>query len=72
MLAFMCHNYIWVRDQITKMGNKGSKGLYTFTKLKGTENYKKWSREIGFALQDTSLESYADDTSTKPKMYTES
>ena len=54
------------------MGNKGREGLYTFINLKGTENYKKWSREIGFALQDTSLESYADDTSTNPKMYIKS
>lgn len=54
------------------MDNKGTEGTYTFTKLKGIENYKQRAREMGFALQDAGLESYADGTSIKPKLYTES
>lgn len=48
-----------------------NKGTYTFSKLKGTENYKEWVQEMEFALQDASLISYAFGTSAKPKLYTE-
>lgn len=54
------------------MGNKGKEDTYTVAKLKGTENYKEWAREMGFALQDAGLESYADGTSIKPRLYIES
>lgn len=49
------------------MGNKGTEGIYIFAKLKGTEHHKEWAREMGFALQDAGLESYADGTSIKPR-----
>ena len=52
-------------------GTNGNEGTYTFSKLKGTENYKEWAREMGFALQDAGLISYAYGMSAKPKLYTE-
>ena len=52
------------------MGNKRAEGSYTFTKLKGTKNYKEWAKEMGFTLQDVNLESYADSTCKKPELYT--
>ena len=52
------------------MGNKGTEGSYTFAKLKGTENYKEWAKEMGFALQDAGLESYVDGMCKKPELYT--
>ena len=54
------------------MGTKGGEGMYTFTKLKGTENYKVWAREMSFALRDAGLISYANGTAVKPIPYTES
>lgn len=44
--------------------------MYTFAKLKGTENYKGWAREMGFALRDAGLFSYANGTAVKPGPYT--
>lgn len=52
------------------MGNKRTKDVYIFTKLKGIENYKEWAREMGFVLQDVGLESYVDSISIKPELYT--
>lgn len=52
-------------------GSKGNEGTYTFSKLKGTENYKEWVREMGFALRGAGLISYANGTSVKPKLHTE-
>lgn len=46
--------------------------MYTFAKLKGTENYKVWAREMSFALRDAGLFSYANGTAMKPIPYTES
>lgn len=51
------------------MGNKGGEGMYTFAKLKGTENYKGWAREMSFALRDAGLISYANGTAVKPNPY---
>ena len=52
------------------MGIKGGEGTYTFAKLKGTENYKEWAREISFALRDADLISYASGTAVRPDPYT--
>lgn len=73
---YLCMSYIWcfwvtTRSEI-EMGNKETEGSYIFVKLKGTENYKEWAREMGFALQDADLETYADGTGKKPKLYIES
>ena len=54
------------------IGNKKDKSKYIFIKLKGTENYKVWTRKIGFALQDIGLINYANNTIVKPFLYTES
>lgn len=52
-------------------GSKGNEGTYTFSRLKGTENYKELEGEMGFALQDAGLISYASCMSAKPELYTE-
>lgn len=52
------------------MGNKGIKDSYTFIKLKGTENYKKWAKKIGFALEDVGLERYANGIYKISELYT--
>ena len=43
---------------------KGSE--YTFAKLSGAENYKKWAREMIFALKDSGLWGYVDGTILRP------
>ncbi len=45
--------------------------IYTFAKLKGTENFKGWAKELSFALQNASLISYANAKVLKPVSYTE-
>lgn len=52
------------------MGSKGDEGMYTFAKLKGTENYKGWAREMSFALRDAGLISYANGTAVKSNLCT--
>lgn len=42
-----------------------------FPRLKGTENYKDWAREMGFYLQELGLMGHADGTLAKPELYTE-
>ena len=46
--------------------------MYTFIKLKSTENYKIWVRKMSFALRDVGLISYANGTAVKPIPYTKS
>lgn len=41
------------------------KSKYTFAKFFGAENYKKWTREIIFALKDSRLWRYVDGTIIK-------
>lgn len=38
---------------------KGNEDTYTFSELKGTENYKEWAQEMGFALLNAGLMPYA-------------
>ena len=52
------------------MDIKGGEGMYTFAKLKGTENYKEWAREMSFALRDAGLINYASGTALRPDSYT--
>ena len=54
------------------MGTKGGEDIYTFIKLKSTENYKVWAQKISFALRDAGLISYANGTAVKPILYTKS
>ena len=44
----------------------GKKSEYTIAKLSGVENYKKWAREMIFALKDSRLWRYVDGTILKP------
>lgn len=52
-------------------GAKRNESTGPFSKLKGPEDFKEWAREMGFALQDAGLMSYANGTSAKPKLYRE-
>lgn len=54
------------------MGNKKTEDSLTFAKLKCIETYKEWVREIRFALQNASLESYVDSICKNLKFYTNS
>lgn len=44
----------------------GKENEYTFAKLSGAENYKGWAREMIFALKDSGLWGYVDETITRP------
>ena len=41
--------------------------LYTFPKLMGSGNYKKWSRDMAFALQEAELWSYVTGARKMPR-----
>ncbi len=44
----------------------GKEDGYSFEKLKGSDNYKEWAREMTFALRDAGLMSYINGTIRKP------
>lgn len=48
---------------------KEDENAYAFAKLKGSENYKEWAREMGFALKEAGLMSLVNGDRSRPLEY---
>ncbi len=44
----------------------GSRDEYTFEKLQGSHNYKQWTRDVSFALEEAGLWRHVEGTAISP------
>ena len=46
----------------------GNRHEYTFKKLQGSHNYKQWTRDMSFALEEARLWKYVEGTAVAPPL----